>query len=141
MDISLAGYDLIVFWKTLPNTAKFYTDFFLAAVGYATYSLARVSVGLGRLREKAALEHLERRIANVRQIILLALLLLGVTAAELALAWVRARPWQFQCGDCIDASGLWAEFVVAVLVALVFLHAFQWIASVWLCRRASSFPG
>ncbi len=142
MDISSVGYDLIVLWKVLSKTASFYAVFFLASAGYAGYSLVRVFAGLNNLREKSALIRVERRIANVRQIILLLLLLFGMTVANDAFVWGRAnRSWQSQCGDCIDASGLLAAFVFAVFGVLVFLHSFQWIASAWLKRRASALGG
>jgi hypothetical protein len=142
MDISSAGYDLIVLWKVLSQTAKLYAVFFLASAGYASYSLIRVFAGLGNLREKAALTRVERRIANIRQIILLLLLLFGMTVANEAFAWLRAaRFMQSHCGDCIDASGLLAAFAFAVFAVLVALHAFQWIASVRLQRHASDLSG
>jgi hypothetical protein len=84
----------------------------------------------------------ERRIANVRQIILLLLLLFGMTVANEAFAWLRAaRFLQSQCGDCIDASGLLAAFALAVFGVIVFLHAFRWMASAWLKRRAPGLSG
>ena len=132
------GYDLIVLWKVLSRTADLYTVFFLASAGYASYSLLRVFAGLGNLHDRAACTRVERRIANVRQIILLLLLLFGMTVANEAFAWLRANRFsQSPCGDCIDASGLLAAFAFAVFGVLVFLHAFQWIASAWLKRRTS----
>ena len=136
------SYDLIVLWKVLSQTAKLYTVFFLASAGYASYSLIRVFAGLGNLREKVVLTRVEGRIANVRQIILLLLLLLGMTVANEVFAWLRAaRFLQSQCGDCIDASGLLVAFAFAVFAVLVFLHAFQWIASARLQRRATDLSG
>ena len=110
--------------------------------GYATYSLARVFPGLGNLRELAVLARVECRIANVRQFILLLLLLFGMTVANEAFTWVRAfRLVQWQDCDCVYPYGPWAAFSFIVLASLVFLHLLQWIACVRLQRRASELSG
>jgi len=126
----------------MSRTAQLYAVFLVVFGGYAAYSLGRVFVGLGDLGEKAALTRLERRIANVRQIILLLLLLFGMTVANEAFTWLRAaRFLQSQCGDCVWPFGTWAGFSFAVLGALAFLHAFQWIASAWVKRRLLGLSG
>jgi hypothetical protein len=129
-------------WKLMSRTARLYAVFLVVFGGYASYSLGRVFAGLGDLGEKAVLTRLERRVANVRQIIQLLLLLFGMTVANEAFAWLRAaRFLQSQCGDCVYPFGPWAVFAFAVLAALVFLRAFQWMASVRLQRRASGLSG
>jgi hypothetical protein len=136
------GYDLIVLWKTLPETSKLYTVFFLVSGGYAGYSLARVFIGFGNSKEKDALTRVEHRIRNVRQLILLLLLLFGMTVGNEAFIWSRSiRLSQSQWCDCIDASGLWAVFDGVLLAGLAFLHLLQWIASTLLQRRASDLGG
>jgi hypothetical protein len=127
-----------MFWKLSSRTALLYAVFFVVLGGYASYSLVRVFAALGDSGDKAFVARLERRITNVRQIILLLLLLFGMTAANEAFGWLRAwRTLPAEC-DCVSPFGLWAVFAFGVLAALVFLHAFQWIASAWLRRRASS---
>jgi hypothetical protein len=126
----------------MSRTARFYAVFFVGFGGYASYSLVRVFADLGDLGERVVLTRLERRIANVRQIILLLLLLFGMTVANEAFTWVRAfRLVQWQDCDCVYPYGPWAALAFAVLAALVFLHVFQWIASVWLQRRAFGLGG
>jgi hypothetical protein len=138
MDILSVHWDVIMVWKVLSRTARLYAVFLVVSGAYASYSLGRVFAGLGDLGDKAVLTRFERRIANVRQIMLLLLLLFGMTVANEGFAWLRGiRFLQSQCGDCIYAFGPWAAFAFAALGALVFLHAFQWIASVRLQRRAS----
>ncbi|MFZ0300744.1 MAG: hypothetical protein WAM13_20520 [Candidatus Sulfotelmatobacter sp.] len=126
----------------MSRTSRLYTVFLVVFGGYAIYSLGRVLAGLGDLCEKAVLIRFERWIANVRQIILLLLLLFGMTVANEAFTWLRAAPLlQLQCGDCVYPFGPWAAFAFVVLAALVFLHVFQWIASAWLQRPASDLSG
>jgi hypothetical protein len=142
MDILSVHWDVIMVWKLMSRTARFYAVFLVVFGGYGSYSLGRVLAGLGDLDEKAVLIRFERRIANVRQIILLLLLLFGMTVANEAFTWLRAAPFlQSQCGDCVYPFGPWAAFAFVVLAALVFLHAFQWIASARLQRRASELNG
>lgn len=142
MHISSVGYDLIVLWKVSSEAARLYTVFLFVSGAYASYSLVRVFAGFSNLREKAALTRSERRIANVRQIILLLLLLFGMTVAHEAFRWYRAiRLAQWNNCDCIDATGLWEVFALAVFAALIFLHAFQWIASIRLQRYAADLGG
>ncbi|MGA9511201.1 MAG: hypothetical protein WBV55_21450 [Candidatus Sulfotelmatobacter sp.] len=141
MDILSVHWDVIMFWKLSSRTALFYAVFFVILGGYASYSLVRVFAGLGGSGEEAFVTRLERRITNVRQIILLLLLLFGMTVANEAFDWIRAwRPMPAEC-DCVYPFGIWAVFTFGVLAALVFLHAFQWIASACLQRRASDLSG
>jgi membrane protein YqaA with SNARE-associated domain len=129
-------------WKLLSRTTRLYAVFLVVFGGYASYSLGRVVAGFGDLGEKAVLTRFERRISNIRQIILLLLLLFGMTVANEAFTWLRGiRLLQSQCGDCVYPFGAGAKFAFAVLAALVFLHAFQWIASVRLQRCASGLSG
>ena len=142
MDILSAHWDVIMVWKLMSRTARLYAVFLVVSGGYASYSLVRVFAGLGNLHETSALIRAERRIANVRQIILLLLIVFGMTVANEAFTWLRAaRFLQSQCGDCVYPFGPWAGFAFAVLAALVFLHVFQWMTSVRLQRRASSLRG
>jgi hypothetical protein len=141
MDISLAGFDLIILWKVLSKTAKLYTVFFLVSGSYATYSLVRVFAGFAHLRETAALKRLKLRVANIRQIILLVLLLFGAAGANEAFVWFRTRSLGSNCGDCSGGPGILAEFAVVIFAVLALLHAFQWIASVLLQRRSVEFSG
>jgi hypothetical protein len=142
MDILSVHWDVIMIWKLMSRTARLYAFFFLIFGGYATYSLARVFAGLGNLRETAVFARVERRIANVRQIILLLLLLFGMTVANEAFTWLRAACFlQSPCGDCVWPFGAWTVLAFIVLAALLSLHAFQWLASVRLRRRAAHFSG
>jgi hypothetical protein len=142
MDILSVRWDVIMIWKLMSRTARLYAVFFVVFGGYASYSLGCVFAGLGDLGEKAVLIRFERRIANVRQIILLLLLLFGMTVANEAFTWLRAAPLsQPQCGDCVYPFGPWTAFAFAVMATLVLLHAFQWIASAWLQGRASDLSG
>lgn len=135
-------WDVIMGWKMLSPTARLYAVLLVVCGAYAAYSLGRVFAGLGDLRERAVLARFERRIANVRQIILLLLLLFGMTVANEAFTWLRAaRFLQSPCGDCVWPFGTGAECAFAVLASVVFLHVFQWIASVRLQRRASDLSG
>lgn len=93
--------------------ARLYAALLLILGSYAIYSLARVFVGLGNLREKAALMRAERRVANIRQIVLLLLLLFGITAAnEVFGVFCRVRVVQSSLGDLdvISACGPRAAF-------------------------------
>ncbi len=129
-------------WKLMSRTARLYAVFLLVFGGYASYSLVRVFAGLGNLHEKSTLICAERRIANVRQIILLLLLLFGMTVANEAFTWLRAaRFLQSPCGDCVWPFGAWTVFAFIVLATLLSLHAFQWLASVRLQRRAAHLSG
>jgi hypothetical protein len=142
MHNSSAGYDLIVLWKVLSKMARIYAVCLFVFGTYASYSLACVFGGSGNLRGKAASTRAESRIANVRQIILLLLLLFGMTVADDVFPWFRAiRLAQWKGCDCIDATGLWGVFALAVFVALIFLHVFQWIASIRLQRHAADLSG
>jgi hypothetical protein len=141
MDILSVRWDVITFWKLSSSTALFYAVFFVILGGYSSYSLVRVFAGLGDSGEKALVRPLERRITNVRQIILLLLLLFGMTVANEVFGWLRAwRTPPAEC-DCVSPFGLWAVFTFGVLAALVSLHAFQWIASVRLQRLKSDLSG
>jgi hypothetical protein len=129
MDILSAHWDVIMFWKLSSRTALLYAVFFLILGGYASYSLVRVFTGLGGSGEKAFVTRLERRITNVRQIILLLLLLFGMTVANEAFVWLRAlRTAPAEC-DCVWPFGAWTVFAFLVLAALLSLHAFQWLAT------------
>jgi len=130
-------------WRGLSGTAKFYMVFFLVCGGYASYSLVRVVAGLGKLREKAALRRGERRVANVRQIILLLLLLFGMVAANDAFVWVRGIRFWSLLQYCVGLMpfGPSGALTFAVFGALVFLHLLQWIASVWMPRRGPDLSG
>lgn len=142
MDILSVHWDVIMFWKLSSRTAHFYAVFFVILGGYASYSLVRAFAGFGNLREKSALIRAERRIANVRQIILLLLLLFGITVANEAFTWLRAaRFLQSPCGDCVWPFGAWTVLAFIVLAALLSLHAFQWMASVRLQRCVSGRSG
>jgi hypothetical protein len=142
MDILSAHWDVIMIWKLMSRTARLYSFFLLVLGGYANYSLVRVFAGLSNLRDKAAWVRVERCVANVRQIILLLLLLFGMTVANEAFTWLRAAIFlQSPCGDCVWPFGAWTVFTFIVLAALAFLHAFQWLASIRLQRRAAHLSG
>jgi hypothetical protein len=56
MNILFVRWDVIMLWKLLSGTARLYAALLLILGSYAIYSLARVFVGLGNLREKPSLD-------------------------------------------------------------------------------------
>jgi hypothetical protein len=143
MDILSVHWDFIVMCKVLSRTARFYFAFLLIFGGYASYSLARASARLSGVCERTALARVERRVANVRQTILLLLLLFGMTVANDAFVMYRGiRSYsQAAAGDGIDGFYPWVGFIFTVFSALVFLHGFQWVVSARLQRRAMDLSG
>ena len=143
MNIWSVPWDLIVIWKVLSGTAHLYIASLFVFGGYSCYSLVRVFLGLGNLRDRAAVARAKWLITTVRQIILLLLLLFGMTVAnEAFLAIPGLRHYSLAvAGDGVDAFGPWAAFIFAVSGALVFLHVFQWIVSVRLQRRTADLSG
>src|ERR1700678_1343802 len=143
MNIWSVPWDVIIIWKILYGTAHLYIACIFVFGGYSCYSLVRVFVGLSNLRQRGALARLDRRVAGVRQIILLLLLLFGMTAANEAF---RAIPGlrhysRAMAGDGIDAFGPWTAFIFAMFGALALLHVFQWIVSVRLQQHAADVIG
>jgi hypothetical protein len=137
MNILSGHWDVIIMWKLLSGTARLYAVLLLVLGGYASFTLVRVFARSDKSHDQAALTRAERRISNVRQIILLLLLLLGMPVMnEVFGAFREIRDSRLSLASIgVAAFEPCVVCAFTVFLPLIFLHAFQWTASVQLQRR------
>jgi hypothetical protein len=113
MNILFVRWDVIMLWKLLSGTPGFTLRSCSSSAAMPSILLHACSWVLAIYARSPALMRAERRVANIRQIVLLLLLLFGITAAnEVFGVFCRVRVVQSSFGDLdvISACGPRAAF-------------------------------
>ncbi len=113
----------------LSIVGKLYICCLVAVVAYTTYSLSSLMVHISAHVNR--LSDVKRRVDNVRQLLLLLILLFGVSFANEVLAALRSIHYSSMslAGASIQVFGPCAAFAFIVFCVLTLLHIFQWIVS------------